>query len=106
LSLTIGLMGILSGLKGVKESGHALHVHERHVGQDEHDVHAILADAGSRSALVLVRCNDNEMLNSVASATTKGAIYSWQGTLSEFLAAVGAGREYDWVRDAIGKTSS
>jgi len=106
LSLTIGLMGILSGLKGVKESGHALHVHERHVGQDEHDVHAILADAGSRSALVLVRCNDNEMLNSVASATTKGAIYSWQGSLSEFLAAVGPGREYDWVRDAISKTSN
>jgi hypothetical protein len=106
LSLTIGFMGILSGLKGAKQSGHALHVHERHVGQDEQEVHAILASAGSRSALVLVRCNDREMLNSVPSATTKGAIYSWQGSLSEFLAALDPGSEHDWVRAAIGRESN
>jgi hypothetical protein len=106
LSLTIGFMGMLSSLKGVKRSGHALHVHQRHVGQDDHEVHAILTSAGSGSALLLVRCNDNEMLNSVASATTKGATYSWQGSLSKFLAALDPGSQDDWVRAAIGQPSN
>jgi hypothetical protein len=106
LSITIGFIGILSGLKGVKQSRGTLHDHQRHVGKDEHEVHAILASAGSGSALALVRCNDNELLNTVASATTTGAIYSWQGSQSEFLAALEPGSEHDWVRAAIGQTTS
>jgi hypothetical protein len=95
-------MGIVSSRKGVKRSRHAHHDHERHVGHDEHDVHTILTSAGSHSALVLVRCNDNEMLTSVASATTKGAPYSWQGSQSKFLAALDPGSEDDWIRAAMG----
>jgi hypothetical protein len=106
LSIAIGFIGIVSSLKGAKESGHALHVHQHHVGQDErHQVHAILASAGSDSALVLVRCDDNEMLKPVASASTKGAVKSWQGSLSEFLAALAPGSEDDWVRAAVGKAA-
>jgi hypothetical protein len=106
LSLVIGFMGILSGIRGVKESGHRLHVHQRHVGKNEHEAHVILASAGSGSALLLVRCNDNEKLNLVTSATTKGAIYSWQGSLSEFLADLNPGSEHDWVRAAVGEASN
>jgi hypothetical protein len=106
LSLLIGFLGLVSALKGVKESGHALHVHQGHVGQNEHEVHAILASAGTGSALVLVRCDDTEMLNSVSSATTKGAIYSWQGSVSDFLAALDPGSENDWVRTAVGNPSN
>jgi hypothetical protein len=105
LSLTAGFMGILASLKGVKQSGHAVRLHERHIGADEHEAHALLAEAGSRSALVLVRCNDEGMLNLVASEITKGAIASWQGSLSEFLAALEPGDEHDWVWAAMGKPS-
>ena len=79
LSIAIGFLGVLSGLKGVKQTGHAVHVHQHHVAQDEQHVHAILASAGSRSALLLVRCNDSEEFKPVTSATAKGAVYSWQG---------------------------
>jgi hypothetical protein len=106
LSIAIGFIGVVSALRGVKESGHTLHVHDRHVGQDEHEAHAILASAGSGSALVMVRCDDNGMLNSVASATSRDAVYAWQGSQSEFLAALDPGSEHDWVRAAIGKTSN
>jgi hypothetical protein len=106
LSIAIGFLGIFSALRGAKQSGHALHVHQHHVGQDEQQVHAILASAGSRSALLLVRCDDNEMLKTVVSATSKGAIYSWQGSLSEFLASLDPGSKDDWVRAAVGKASN
>jgi hypothetical protein len=104
-SIAIGFLGIFSALKGVKQSGHALHVHQHHVGQDEQQVHAILASAGSRSALLLVRCDDNSMLETVVSATSKGAVYSWQGSLSEFLDSLDPGSDDDWVRAAVGKAS-
>ena len=106
MSIAIGFLGVLSGLKGVKQTGHAVHVHQHHVAQDEQHVHAILASAGSRSALLLVRCNDSEEFKPVTSATAKGAVYSWQGSLSQFLAALDPGSEDDWVRAAIGKTAT
>jgi hypothetical protein len=62
LSIAIGFLGLLSALRGAKQSGHAIRVHQHHVGQDEQQVPAILSSAGSRSALLLVRCDDNEML--------------------------------------------
>jgi hypothetical protein len=105
LSISIGFLGLLSALRGAKRSGHALHVHQHHVGKDEQQVHAILASAGSRSALLLVRCSDKEMLKPVASATSKGAVYSWQGSLGEFLASLDPGSDDDWVRAAISKAS-
>jgi hypothetical protein len=58
LSWLVGFMGLLSMLKGAKRAVHAGHVHERHVGSDAHRAHEILAEAGPRAAIVVVRCED------------------------------------------------
>jgi hypothetical protein len=102
LSLTVGFMGIISSLKGVEGGIQAARVREGHVGSDEHRAHAILAEAGPGSAIVLVRCRDQQMSPHVTRQATEHASYSWHGSRPEFLAAVDPGSQYDWVRAALG----
>jgi hypothetical protein len=106
LSWTIGFMGLFSTLKGAKEQAHAAHVRKGHVGSDEHQAHKILAEAGPHAAIALVRCQDPETRQMVAAAAADSAEDSWDGSLTEFLAALDPGSAHDWVRAAVGEPSS
>jgi uncharacterized membrane protein len=101
LSWTVGFLGIISSLKGIEGGLHAHHVHEGHVGSDEHRAHEILAEAGHHAAVVLVRCADQEMWGHVTEKATEHASYSWQGSRAEFLAAIDPSSRNDWVRAAL-----
>ena len=106
LSWTVGFMGLWSTLKGAKSGVHAAHVREGHAGSDEHQAHKILAEAGPHAALALVRCKDQETRQMVAAAAADSARRSWDGSFTEFLAALDPGSTHDWVRAALGEPSS
>ena len=106
LSWTIGFMGLFSTLKGAKTQAHAAHVREGHTGSKEHQAHKILGEAGPHAALALVRCEDRETRQMVAAAAANSARDSWDGSLTEFLAALDPGSDHDWVRTAVGEPSS
>ena len=106
LSWTVGFMGLLATLKGAKSQAHAAHVREGHVGSDAHQAHKILAEAGPHAAIALVRCKDQETQQMVAAAAADSARRSWDGSLTEFLAALDPGSTHDWVRAALGEPSS
>lgn len=106
VSLTVGLMGLGSMLKGAKRGGHAVHVHEAHVGSDEHAAHAILAKAGPDAAVALICCKDRETRHTIAARVAERASYSWDGSRTEFLADLDPGSKDDWVRTALGEPSS
>jgi hypothetical protein len=101
----IGFMGLFSTVKGAKEQARAAHVRKGHAGSDEHRAHEILAVAGPHAAIVLVRCQDQETRQRAAAAAADSAEDSWDGPLTEFLAALDPGSAHDWVRAAVGKPS-
>lgn len=105
LSWMIGFMGLFSTVKGAKEQARAAHVRKGHAGSDEHRAHEILAAAGPHAAIVLVRCQDQETRQRAAAAAADSAEDSWDGPLTEFLAALDPGSAHDWVRAAVGKPS-
>jgi hypothetical protein len=106
LSWTVGFMGLFSTLRGAKEEAHAARVRKGHAGSDEHRAHQILAEAGPHAALALVRCEDQQTRQMVATAAADTAKDSWDGPLTEFLAALDPGHAHDWVRAAVGEPSS
>ena len=106
LSWTIGFMGLFSTLKGAKEEARAAHARKGHTGSGEHRTHEILAGAGPQAAIVLVRCQDQDTRQMVAAAAADSAEDSWDGPLTEFLAALDPGSAHDWVRAAVGEPSS
>ena len=106
LSWTIGFMGLLSTLRGAKEEARAAHARKGHTGSGEHRAHEILAGAGPHAAIVLVRCQDQDTRQMVAAAAADSAEDSWDGSLTEFLAALDPGSAHDWVRAAVGEPSS
>jgi hypothetical protein len=101
LSWTVGFLGIVSSLKGIRRGHRARHVHEGHIGSDEHRAHEILAEAGPQAVVVLVRCTDQEIWPHVTKQAAEHASYSWHGSREEFLAGVEPSNEYDWVRTAL-----
>jgi hypothetical protein len=104
LSWAIGFIGLFPMLKGASEV-HASRVRKGHTGSDEHRAHELLAEAGPHGALVLVRCKD-QTRQTVAAAAADSAEGSWDGSLTEFLAALDPGSAHDWVRAAVGEPSS
>ena len=101
-----GLRGIVSMLKGAGAAARAGRTHQGRVGSEERAAHAILAEAGPNSAIVLVRCKDREMWQEVSARAADRAIDSWHGSLNEFLAALDPGSQHDWVRTAVAKPST
>jgi hypothetical protein len=102
-SWMVGFMGLVSTLKGTRTSARAVRTREGHVGSGEHAAHAILAKGGQRSAIVLIRCQDQQMLQEISKQAADRAIDSWHGPLTEFLADLDPGSQHDWVRAALGK---
>jgi uncharacterized membrane protein len=106
-AVMLGLIGIVGMFKGAKTGRHAVHVHAGHVGSDEQAAHGILAQAGPNAAIALVCCDDLEMRHTIAArARDRGAISTWDGSRSEFLANLDPGNTHDWVRAALGEPSS
>ena len=99
-------MGLTSTLNGGKRFAHAVHVHKGHVGSDEQAAHAMLARAGAHGALVLVCCNDTDTRRTVAAQAADLGSESWEGSRTEFLAALDPAPKHDWVRTALGEPSS
>jgi len=105
LSWLVGFLGLVSMLKGARSGVRSAEVRKGHVGSDERRAHEILAAAGPHAALVLVRCKDPETRQAVAAAAASSATQSWDGPLTEFLAALDPGSAHDWARAAVGERS-
>jgi hypothetical protein len=106
LSWTVGFMGMVSTLKGAKATARAAHKRGSHVGSDEQHAHEILAQAGPSAAILLVRCKDPTTRKVVAAGAADHAGYSWDGSMSDFLAGLDPGPKHDWVRAALDKPTS
>jgi hypothetical protein len=106
VSWMIGFLGLLSTFKGIKTTTHAAQVHEKRVGSDEHAAHAILAEAGGKSAIALVRCRDEQMWRDIGPRADHRAIHTWHGPMTEFRADLDPGSQHDWVRTALDKTTT
>lgn len=106
LAWLVGFTGLLSMLKGARSGVRAAEVRKGHAGSNEHRTHEILAAVGPHAALVLVRCKDPQTRQAVAAAAADSATASWDGSLTEFLAALDPGSAHDWVRAAVGERSS
>jgi hypothetical protein len=106
LSWVVGFLGTFSMLKGARSGTRAAQAHGGHVGSQKQRVaQEILADAGPRAAVVLVRCKDQQTRQMVAAAAKEHARASWDGPLAGFLAALDPGPVHDWVRAALGESS-
>jgi hypothetical protein len=101
----VGFFGIISTLKGGEDEVHALRAREGHVAADEHPAHAILAEAGPKGAVVLVRCNDQAGAERVATRAADSALRHWDASLQDFLDALEPG-DQDWMRHALGEPSN
>jgi hypothetical protein len=106
LSWTVGFMGLLPTLRGAQGMRHAGHLRERRVGSDDQSAHAILARAGQHAAMALVCCQDVEMQRTVGAHAADRGSESWEGSRTEFLAALDPGGKHDWVRAALGEPIS
>src|SRR4029450_737374 len=105
LSWVVGFLGLFSMFKGGRTGVRSAEERKGHVGAEEHRGHEILADAGPHAAVVLVRCKDQQTRQMVAAAAADNAKASWDGPLTEFLAALDPGPAHDWVRKAVGEPS-
>ena len=103
LALMVGFLGLFSATRGAQSFGHAVHVREARVGSDEQAAHAIIARAGAHAAITLVCCEDADTRDEVAARAAERASDSWDGSRTEFLAALDPGSKHDWVRTALDK---
>jgi len=94
-SIMLGFAGIRASVKGARSGVHAARVRSGHVGPGEHRAHEILAEAGPHAALLLVRCSEPEVAQTVLGAVADRARFSWEGALDEFLAGLDPGPEHD-----------
>jgi hypothetical protein len=101
----VGFYGTVSTLKGAKAEADAAHKRQSHVGSDEKPAHQIIAEAGPKAAIALVRCKDAEMGQAVAAQAADRGRQSWHGSLAQLLAGLDPGSEHDWVRSALGEPS-
>jgi uncharacterized membrane protein len=105
LAWMIGFLGLLATMRGGRGAAREVGEHKSHVGSDEQSTHAILARVGPGAALVLVRCDDEELRQAVVARAADSASESWDGSRAEFLALLDPGSQHDWVRAALGEPS-
>jgi hypothetical protein len=105
LAWTVGFMGLWSSLRGAEGVRDAAHQRQGRVGSDDQSAHAILARAGPHAAIALVCC-DAETQRAVAAHAADRGSESWEGSRTEFLAALDPGAKHDWVRAALGEPTS
>ena len=102
VSMLVGFMGIRSALRGGKTVVHATRKRERHVGAETQGARDILAKAGPRASVLVVRCADPGEAAAVISMAAERAHESWHGSRAEFIADLDqAAGDYDWLLPAI-----
>jgi hypothetical protein len=101
-----GLLGTLSALKGAKTMTQAAHTHASHVGSEAPRAQTILAQVGPRTAVALLRFKDPEIREAAVGRAAERASSSWDGSPTEFLAALDPGDKHDWLRAALDEPSS
>ena len=100
----IGLLGLFSAAQGVKGGARAVGLHQGRGGSDELRAHELLGETGTNSALVVVRGQESDTRTAVVTALAAKASRYWDGSLSEFLAALDPGPAHDWIRTALGES--
>jgi hypothetical protein len=100
-SMMVGFHGLVTTLKGAKRTARAAHELGSHVGSDEQRAHEILAQAGSKAAIALVRSNDPGTRKMVAARAADQTSYNWEGSMPLFLSGLDPGSTHDWVRAAL-----
>jgi hypothetical protein len=106
VSWMVGLLGVVSTLKGAKATAHAAHEKESHVGSDEQRAHEIIAEAGPTGAIALVCCKDAEMGQAIGAQAADRGRHHWRGSRAQFLASLDPGSKDDWVRAALDEPHS
>ncbi|MET0511017.1 MAG: hypothetical protein ABW135_04990 [Thermoleophilaceae bacterium] len=104
--MTIGFTGIFTTLGGAKGAAHEVRERQSHVGSDEQAVHALLARVGPDAALVLVCSDDQELRQAVVARAGDRTSESWDGSRTQFLAALDPGSQHDWLRAAVNEPST
>ena len=101
VSMLVGFMGIRSALRGGKTVVHGLK-REKNVGAETQGARDILAKAGPRACVLVVRCADPGEAAAVISMAAERAHESWHGSRAEFIADLDqAAGDYDWLLPAI-----
>jgi len=96
-----GFMGARSAFRGAKTVVHSAHERQT-VREADQRLTEILDQVGRRSAVLLVRCNDEPTGQAVATRAAERATQSWHLSRAEFLAALDRlGDNYDWIRPAV-----
>jgi hypothetical protein len=105
VAMMAGLLGTMSALKGAKSVTGAAHTRASHVDGSER-AQAILAQVGQRAAIALLRCKDPAIREAAVAEAAERASSSWDGSLTEFLAALDPGTKHEWVRAALHEPAS
>jgi hypothetical protein len=102
-----GLMGLSSALKGGKTVVKAARQRGTHADPDAQRLRDMLAQAGPRACLLVVRCADPGDAAAVVTLAAERARETWHGSRDEFITGInqGAGK-YDWLLAALGRPSS
>jgi hypothetical protein len=97
-----GLLGLMSALRGGKTVVHAARERETHVGAETQRLRDILAEAGPRASVAVVRCADPGEAAAVVSLAAERARDSWHGSRAEFVTVLDqAAGSYGWLRAAL-----
>ena len=97
-----GLMGIMSALKGGRTVVHAARKRGTHVDAEAQRLRELLAEAGPRASVLVVRCADPGEAAAVVALAAERAGDSWHGSRAEFVAGLGQGAgNFDWLLAAL-----
>ena len=97
-----GLLGIMSALRGGKTAVHAARDRETHIGAETQRLRDILAEAGPRASVAVIRCADPDDAAAALTLTAEQARDSWHGSRAEVVTGLGqAADNYDWLLRAL-----
>ena len=101
-----GLLGIMSAVRGGKTVVHAARERGTHVDPDAEGLRDILAEAGPRASVVVVRCADPGEAAAVVTLAAERARDSWHGSRAEFVTGLDqAAGNFEWLRAAFDQPS-
>ena len=103
-----GLLGIMSALRGGRTVVSAARKRGTHVDAEAQRLRELLAEAGPRASVLVVRSADpGEAAAVVALAAERAGDNSWHGSRAEFVAGLGqAAGNFDWLLAALDEPPS
>ena len=101
-----GLLGIMSALRGGKTVVHAARERGTHVDPDAEGLRDILAEAGPRASVVVVRCADPGEAAVVVTLAAERARDSLHGSRADFVTGLDqAAGNFEWLLAAFDQPS-